>query len=329
MKKKGFLSLSTLLLLFGLTACPLGGGGGVVDDGGEQTYVGTKDGHYKIDSKGNKIGDTEPHVLVDSEGDAQHKPVPAECEMSGKACQKCTICNKIVDKVVPALGHDWVGSSDPEKAATCTKAGLQECSRCDKTRESGEPLGHQLVADTSNIEGVTKQKCTRPGCTGGTVTLDVSKASGWNKADTNMNGKTSPDNKSTWNVAGVLEDGTYDIQIEGIMSYTSHGDRKWYNMAKAELCIGNQVEETATSDPDTTSQDDYRYFFKVNDNVTINPTVKDSWSELGYQGQNDSGSAVYGYICKDVQITGANTFCLYHGNIGFSMIISNIKLIKH
>ena len=338
MKKKGFLSLGTFLLLFGLTACPMGGGnnnnGG--DDGGddgssvvEGSYMGVNDGHYKVDSKGNRLGKLEEHVLVESEGDSAHTPVPATCALPGKGYKKCTVCGRFVSYTIPKLAHDYQPSSDPAKAATCTKPGEVECTQCGETKESGKPLGHLLTEEASGIDGVKKEICTRDGCTGGEITLDVSKAAGWNKSTEKMNGKSSPDNKSTWNVAGVLEDGVYDIQIEGLMTYTSHGDRKWYNMAKANLCVNNTVEETATSDPDTTGQDDYRYYFKVNDSTTINPTIKESWSELGFAGNNDDGSPAYGYICKDVTISGATSFCLYHGNIGYSMIISNVKLIKH
>jgi len=328
MKKKRLFSLATILLSLSISGCFSTGTKTDDDDDKvtEGTYMGVEKGHYKVDSKGNRLGDMEDHVLVDSNGDDKHKPVAATCALPGKGYKKCTVCGRFVEYAIPKADHNWVASTDPAKAASCTRAGVEECSMCGLTRETGKPMGHQLVPDTSNIDGVTKEKCTRDGCTGGTVTLDISKAAGWNDATTKMNGKSSPNNKSTWNVAGVLEDGIYDIQIEGVMSYSSHGDRKWYNMAKAELCINNTVEESDSLDsPDTTKEDDYRYFFKVNDSTVINPTVKESWSDLGYGAETPA----YGYICKDVTISGATSFCLYHGNIGFSMIISNIKLIKH
>lgn len=334
MKKKGLFSLTTLMLLFGLTACPISGGGGGGKDGGgevleEGTIMGTNDGHYRVDSKGNRISEIEPHTLVESNGDEKHVPKAATCSLPGKAYKQCTVCKRFVEYTTGKTDHDWVPSSDPTKAASCTQAGEEECSMCHTTRKTGEPMGHQVTLAATSIDGVKKGACTREGCSGSVVTLDVAKAAGWNKPTTKMNGKSSPDNKSTWNVAGVLEDGVYDIQIEGLMTYTSHGDRKWYNMAKADLCVNNTVEETATSDPDTTAQDNYRYYFKVNDSVEIDPTEKASWSELGFAGENDSGSPAYGYICKNVNITGASSFCLYHGNIGYSMIVSSIKLIKH
>ena len=333
MKKRRLIGLVTLLMSLGISGCGFGGGGG--GDGGgndKEEYVATKDGHYKLVG-GEKVGDLEPHILEASEGDKNHVPVAATCEKIGKGYKKCTICNRYVEEVIPALGHDWQNQASGENAATCTEAGVIDlaCSRCDavKHEEGSRPLGHQLTAVDTGVDGITKGRCTRDGCTGGEVILDVSKASGWNKATTKMNGKTAPDNESIWNVAGIVEDGVYDIQVEGLMTYTSHGDRKWYNMAKAGLCIDNQVEETASSNPDTDDQSDYRYFFKVNSSVTINPTVKDDWSALGFEGENNSGSPVYGDVCKNVSINGATTFSLMHGDIGYSMIISKVKLIKH
>ena len=327
MKKRKLIGLVTMLLSLGISGCVIPGG----DDGGDDDkieYVATNDGHYKL-INGEKSGALEPHVLVDSKGDKKHVPVDATCDRVGKAFKECTICGRFIDQVVPPLGHDWVNQATGEGAATCTRAGVVDlkCSRCDatKTETGSKPLGHQLTAVDTGVDGVTKGRCTRQGCTGGEIELDVSKAQGWNQSTVKMNGKASPNNQSTWNVAGIVEDGVYDIQIEGVMSYSSHGDRKWYNMAKASLCVNNQVEETLTSDPDTDSQDDYRYFFKINNSTTINPTVKDSWETLGYTAD----SPVYGEICRDVNISGATSFSLMHGNIGFSMIISKIKLIKH
>ena len=98
-----------------------------IEDGG---YVGTKNGHYKIDTKGNKISDTEPHVLVDSDGDGTHQPIAATCTLPGKRYQKCSVCNKLVEEVVPALGHDW-GNWNTIQPATTTEKGVKErqCAR--------------------------------------------------------------------------------------------------------------------------------------------------------------------------------------------------------
>ena len=333
MKKRKLIGLVTLFMSLSIAGCfgtkPGGDGGG--GGGDEVEYLTTKEGHYRI-VNGAK-GELEAHTLVESDGDKQHVPKEPTCENVGRSYKQCTICKRFVDEVVSPLGHDWVNQASGENAATCTSDGVidMKCSRCDKTKQDpgGKALGHLLTPVDTGVDGITKGRCTRNGCTGGEVILDVSKASGWNKSTTKMNGKSSPDNQSTWNVSGIVEDGVYDIQIEGLMTYTSHGNRKWYNMAKAALCIDNQVEETATSDPDTTAQDDYRYYFKVNNSTVINPTIKESWTDLGFEGENDEGSPIYGDICKNVSISGATSFSLMHGNIGYSMIVSKVKLIKH
>ena len=162
MKKRKLIGLSALFLVLGATGCF----GGTETPAKEAGYVSTKEGHYKIDEKGNKIGETEPHVLVDFEGDSTHKPVPATCEVSGKVCQKCEVCGKVVDKEVKPLDHDFVSSTDPDKAATCTRAGLLVCSRCGKTKESGEPLGHRWSTTGEALtEGATDAAVKKYSCT--------------------------------------------------------------------------------------------------------------------------------------------------------------------
>jgi len=173
MKKRKLIGLSALFLVLGATGCF----GGTETPAKEAGYVSTKEGHYKIDEKGNKIGETEPHVLVDFEGDSTHKPVPATCEVSGKVCQKCEVCGKVVDKEVKPLDHDFVSSTDPDKAATCTRAGLLVCSRCGKTKESGEPLGHrwsttgEALTEGATDAAVKKYSCTA--CSAASYEIDV------------------------------------------------------------------------------------------------------------------------------------------------------------
>jgi len=177
MKKRKLFGLTSLFLLLGVAGCF---GDKPDEPAKEAGYVGTKDGHYKIDEKGNKIGDTEPHTYVEFEGDATHKPVAAECEIPGKICKQCTVCKKVIDESTPALGHAWGPSSDPAAAATCTRAGLQECSRCHKTQESGKPLGHQWGTNAENLtEGATdsavkKYQCTA--CSAASYQIDVATA---------------------------------------------------------------------------------------------------------------------------------------------------------
>ena len=95
------------------------------------SYVSTKDGHFKVDSKGNKLTEIEEHILVDYEGDANHQVVDATCILSGKAYKKCTVCGRVVDYEIPKKDHeygDWVTT----KEATTTEEGTKkrECKYC-------------------------------------------------------------------------------------------------------------------------------------------------------------------------------------------------------
>ena len=323
MKKTKLFGLAALLLSMGLTACDLGGGGGGGTDGtddGSETWVSNQETHYKVDGRGKRLSAAEPHTLVDYEGDATHVNTPATCSAPGIVYKKCTVCEKVISQDVKKLSHEF--EIDPDKnTATCTEGGtlVQKCKHCGKEESKvTEALGHQLGAATTPKTGVSKAACEREGCDAAVIVLDVSKATGWNKSTTKMNAKSGADSMSTWDVAGVIDDGKYDIEVEGLMTYTSHGDRYWYN----------QYETDSGDNADKSTEDPFRYFFKVNDSK-INPNVLDkSWKDLGYTGENDSGTPTYGYICKAVDIAGANSFSLVHGNIGFSMIISNIRLTK-
>ena len=332
MKKTKLFGLTALLLSLGLSGCVGVGDPGNNNNGkgntktttpvdGELEWVGTAETHYQVDAKGNKQSEPAPHELVDYAGDANHVNKPATCKSPGIVYKQCSVCKKIVSVELARLKHNYE-EVDSDNPATCTKAGeiKKVCSLCGDTitETANEPLGHHLVEAATGKTGVSKSACDRNNCGYVEYVLDVAQATGWNKATTKMNGKTSPDNQSSWDVAGVIDDGHYDIQIEGLMSYTSHGDRYWYNM----------YETDTASSPDKSTEDPFRYFFKVNDS-TINPNVLDkTWKDLGYLGENDSGTPVFGDVCKNVEITGANTFSLMHGNIGFSMIISKVKLIK-
>ena len=330
MKKTKLFGLTTLLLSLGLTAClGTGNNGGTgnknnqeedVDDS-ELTWAGGAETHYKTDKSGNRKSEPEPHSWVEYEGDDKHIVKKATCSLPGIGYKKCSVCGKILETTLNKLNHQYEDVAG-EDGATCERPGKihKVCKLCgDEVEEDGvAALGHDLEEVSTGKEGVAKFACKRENCDHVEYVLDVSKATGWNKATTKMNGKSSPDNMSTWDVAGVIADGTYKIQVEGLMSYTSHGDRYWYNM----------YETDTASSPDKSTEDPFRYFFKVND-ATINPDVLDkTWADLGFTGENDSGTPVYGDIVNTAVINGANTFSLCHGNIGFSLIISKVKLIK-
>jgi len=175
MKKTKLIGLTTLLLSLGISGCFGTAGsdtnkGGKDDDGttdvAEGTYMGVEKGHYKVDSKGNRLGEIEDHVLVDSTGDDKHKPVAATCALPGKGYKKCTVCGRFVEYSIDKLEHDYQPSSDPTKAATCTKPGYVECKMCGDLKETGKPLGHKFGAgEALTIEGATDAAVKKSSCT--------------------------------------------------------------------------------------------------------------------------------------------------------------------
>ena len=93
-------------------------------------------------------------------------------------------------------------------------------------------------------------------------------------------------------------------------------------MAKAELCINNTVEESGGSDK--TSEDDYRYFIKVDESV-YNPTTTDSWATLG---MTNTEFKKVDFVAKIVVTDTTQTINICHGNIGYSLLVNGIQLTK-
>ena len=134
----------------------------------EVIYMGTSEGHYKVDSKGNRITQLEAHVLVDSNGDDKHKPVAATCTMPGKGYKKCSVCGRYVDYTIAALGHDFVKDESQSISATCTEGGriVEKCSRCNEENiRDVVATGHDwdnwevIEPATTTEAGAKKRKC--------------------------------------------------------------------------------------------------------------------------------------------------------------------------
>lgn len=335
MKKRKLFGLTATVLALALTGCFGGGDDSGSTGSGETSYGADDRKHWLEDEDGNIInGSTALHTFEDYAGDANHKVVAASCGKEGTAYKKCTVCGKYLSEKTPALEHEWEDSGEPVSRDVCEKGGKIDrvCKNCGaEEKKTIAATGHDYTVADSGKTGVSILTCKNCGTV--TYELDISKATGWNKSTTKWNAKTTdPSNnvvEASWDVDGVVEDGTYNIEVEGIMTYESHGERKWYNMAKAELCVGGTVEESSSaSSPDKTSEDDYRYYFKA-DNSLVNPNVKDSWSAIGYQGQDTDGATPkFGAVCNDVPLVSVKTFSMFHGNIGFSLVVSKVRLIK-
>ena len=193
MKKTKLFGLTALLLSLGISGCfgsptneknngktDTSDGKDPEDTVEEGTYMGVNDGHYKVDSKGNRMGKMEDHVLVESTGDATRTPVEATCALPGRGYKKCTVCGRFVDYTIPKKEHNYQPSNDPALAATCTRAGLEECTMCKATRETGKPLGHSFGdGEALTIEGATDaavKKCTCSACSVNEYVIDVKTA---------------------------------------------------------------------------------------------------------------------------------------------------------
>lgn len=230
------------------------------------------------------------HKLVTAPDEVQQsnpKYKEATCEESGLVAKKCTVCEEIIDETIPAKGHNVV--VDPVKNGVVSTL---KCSGC------SEIYGYEL---------------------------EVSDAAGWNKSDTKMNGTSSPSNTSSWQITDLIPSGTYNVELEAKLTSDSHGVRKFYNMANADLIVDGDTTANGDSSPDTSSQDPYRYTIKVDGNEFV-PQTKESWTDLGLNAtESNCVQFVDGVEIKD----DSNVVQLCHGSIGYSLICSKIRLLKH
>ena len=132
-----------------------------------------------------------------------------------------------------------------------------------------------------------------------------------------MNGRPSNDNEmeSSWAAAG-LPAGKYQVMFNCKMSYSSHSDRYWYNMAKH----GN---ETAQSNPDTDEESDYRYWIDIDGKASY-PTSEETWGECGLTNTELRDC----FVINEINVpANAKTVKLVHGDIGYSLIIASVRFV--
>ena len=137
-----------------------------------------------------------------------------------------------------------------------------------------------------------------------------------------MKESSGEESMATWDVSGLIENGTYNIQIYAKMLKSDHSSRKWYNMSKPELCLYN-VSEDPTNEYDKPNEDDYRYYFKFDDTI-VNPNVTNEWGEMGYSANTFN----YGDIVYEVSVSNVNKISLIHGNNSCPLYISEIVLVS-
>ena len=302
---------------------------GYMSQGGGE-YVATKDGHFMI-INGQK-GPLEEHILEDYEGDKKHVPLEPTCDKAGKALKQCVICKRIVDEIIPALGHDLVETGYHEATATCEKGGCSEfkCSRCDysETRET-QPLGHIYKSQSTSDSSITKETCERSNCLYEAYVFDCTKTdSGWNAlvgtdAPYKMGSRTIEEN-GTWSFPfGLIPNGNYAIEIECKMTsnYYSHRDRYFFNHAH----YFQDDPAQSASEQDQLTEAVYRYQFSFNGSSTyINPDNLKTYSENGMSVDEYK----YVRVVSTCNISNLTVLTLHHGKIGYPLYIRNVKLVR-
>jgi hypothetical protein len=186
-------------------------------------------------------------------------------------------------------------------------------------------MGGGYVCDIYNVGVQTKdtEAVIPPTPVDDSITLDVANATGYTDKTTKMKSNavfTLGEGAGKVNVAP----GEYKVEIKAKMTSGSHSDRKWYNMAKADLCVDGVAEETLTNNPDTAAQADFRYYMMVDDTV-YNPETKDNWGTLGL---DTSDYNAVRFVDKIVVKPGSSTITIAHGDIGFSLYVEGVKLTK-
>ena len=252
-------------------------------------------------------------------------PTCTEWGVKERYCEKCGSLESEKIDVDLIDGHFWLADLVSEKEATCQEEGYtgqMYCKYC-YTFKEGRVLS-KTKHEFDNLEylkpGVTCSKCL--GCKYFEYVFDISSASGYHIPQMTMIETTGENSMSTWDVSGLIKSGTYNVKLEICLTYSSYKTLKWYNMAKPELCINNEVEDI-NGDFDNVSDDDFRFYLKINDSC-IYPNVTKNWEDLGYSIDGFK----YGDFIYNVSLSNVKTISLVHGNNKGPAKIRSIKFEK-
>lgn len=230
-------------------------------------------------------------------------------------------CGKPTDTPTSSVSDEPASSQKQEesKPASSSEAKPSSSSSAAKPSSSSseaKPVdhNHKWVAGTKTGK-ITPETCDDHKA----YRLDVTDATGWNKADTKMNGKPTADgptatSESVWEIEeGQLPAGKYDIEIVAKMTYATHGTRVWNNMW--------ETETEATGDKETESP--YRYWVEVGA-TKYDPNVKETWADIGLTATEMNSVKNATGVTVDYDQT---TIKLEHGNIGYSLIIESVRFV--
>ena len=214
------------------------------------------------------------------------------------------------------------GTSTPTNVSTTSQNNINNSSNKtstggNNTSTSTQVNGHTGLHTYSLLDHkglIDLEKCDD--CASKAYKFPVKYAEGWNDPATKMNAKTGSGSKSTWKIEGQLAPGKYEVEISAKLSQSSSDGRYWFNHAKFNKDQGD-------SNPDTLQESDYRYWIEV-DNTAFYPTSQKTWGEEGLDASNFNRSIFIG----ELTVTSTTkTINLVHGNIGYSLIIDQVRLI--
>ena len=266
--------------------------GGTTNNNNEPSWKSDKTYHWKEDAEGEKV-EKEKHKMVKVDAEC----VEATCAAPGKTVKACSVCGYRTEEVIAQKEHN-------------------------------------IVEDGAATGKVHPEKCTN-GCNAKAYRFDISEAEGWNKNNVKWNAKTTDSSnnqvEASWALeAGQLPAGDYAVYLEATMSYSSHGDRYLFNQNKTVNPTkpdGSSYGEDTSDNPDKATESKWRYYFAVN-GTDVFPDTSKTLSEIGYSG-GDGATPAFGLVLSKITIpAGVTSFSAKHGDIGYSLIVSRVRLVE-
>ena len=288
MKRKLFTVLATFFSMALVTAC----GGTTNNEPAAPSWSYDKTQHWKENEDGEKVDKTK-HTMVKVDAEC----VEATCEAAGKTVKVCSVC-----------GY--------------------------RTEETIAKKEHNIVDNGAATGKVHPEKCSS-GCNLKAYRFDISEAEGWNKNTVKWNAKTTDASnnqvEALWTLeAGQLPAGDYEVYLEATMSYDSHSSRYLFNQNKTVNPTkpdGTSYDDDPSDSPDKATESKWRYYFAVN-GVDVFPDTSKTLGEIGYSG-GDGATPKFGLVLSKITIpAGATSFSAKHGDIGYSLIVSRVRLVE-
>ena len=279
-------------------------------------------------------GSNAKHTFEEQVDDPRAKA--ATCEETGVKVEICTVCGYEKVSDVAKLAHTYPNDGEYEliSEATCEAEGVEKrvCEVCGYEDFKYTPaLGHVFV-DNGEATGKVHPEIDN-GCNTHAYRFDIADAEGWNTPDVKWNVKSGATAQASWAIEeGQLPAGKYKVYLEATMSYDSHGSRYMFNENKEvnplNPVTGEEYPDQSSSDPDTASQSAWRYYFAINNGDDIYPDCSTTLAEIGYHG-GSGAEKVFGLVLSEITIPeGITSFEARHGNIGYSLIVSRIRLVE-